>query len=77
MWLFFNIFICHLLIQMSKPLTNQQNASLIKHLRKRHNVLMEPAELKQVLAEIRRELGHLEFEEESEPNFDVTERIFA
>jgi hypothetical protein len=38
---------------------------------------MEPAELKQVLAEIRRELGHLEFEEESEPNFDVTERIFA
>ena len=62
---------------MSKPLTNQQNASLIKHLRERHNVLMESAELEQVLAEVRRDLGHLDFEEELEPNLDVAERIFA
>jgi hypothetical protein len=43
-WLFFTFFICHLLVEMSKPLTNQQNASLIKHLRKRNNVLMDKAE---------------------------------
>ena len=46
----FNIFICHLLISMSKPLTVQQNASLTKHLYKRNNVLMDVAESKQVLA---------------------------
>ena len=77
-WILYNFFICYMLVQMCKPLTNQQNASLIKHLRNRHNVLMDKMEAKQVYEEVKRSLAHLEEEEEEyEPAMDLAERVFA
>ena len=64
---------------MSKPLTNQQITVLRKYSRtNKSNVLLESAELKQVLEEVRRELAHLDQTAlESEDKEDVPVRFFS
>jgi len=50
---------------MSNPLTTQQTASLKKYLRKGGGVIRESQELNEVLAEVRRDLAHYYYEEET------------
>jgi cytochrome c biogenesis protein ResB len=75
----FNVTICYLLVKMSSPLSEQQNASLINHIRKRNQRagrLMGRQEAEIILIEVTARLAHAE-DEEYDPNMEIHERVFA